>query len=414
MNVLILNCGSSSVKFQVIETDAESIAGDTDRQLARGLLERWGARAKVRLQVGEQPRVTLEEPLHNPQQAIDRILRWIGSPEAGIDGVRSTADIHAVGHRIVHGGERFKSSVRIDSEVMAGIEACTDLAPLHNAANLAGVRAAEQILGSDVPQVAVFDSAFHATMPETSFLYGIPYQHYQRHKIRRYGFHGTSHRYVSYRYRRLLGLAQEKVNIITLHLGNGCSACAIKDGRSYDTSMGFTPLEGLLMGTRSGDLDASILDYLASKEKMTPQQLHTMLNTQSGLLGVSGLGADMRALLEAERKGHRQAALAIELFCYRARKYVGAYFASLDGADAVVFTAGIGENSPPVRRRICEGLRALGLRLDEGKNEALNGGKMGEISDGDSELKAYVIPTNEELLIARDTYRIISGTPQDG
>jgi acetate kinase len=413
MNVLILNSGSSSVKFQIIDTDEGRIAADTDRRLAWGLLERWGARARVSLQVGRQPRVTLEEPLHDPRQAVDRILHWIGSPGAGIDGVRSTADIHAVGHRIVHGGEKFTSSVRIDPQVLLGIQACIDLAPLHNAANLAGVRAAEQILGPDVPQVAVFDTAFHASMPETSFLYGIPYEHYQRHKIRRYGFHGTSHRYMSYRYRRLLGLAPEKVNIITLHLGNGCSACAIKNGRSYDTSMGFTPLEGLLMGTRCGDVDASIVDYLASKKKMTAPQIHTMLNNQSGLLGISGLGADMRALLEAEREGNRRAALAIELFCYRVRKYVGAYFTSLGGADAVVFTAGIGENSPPVRRRICEGLQVLGLRLDEGKNATLQGGETGEISDGDSKLKAYVIPTNEELLIARDTYRIISGTPQD-
>jgi acetate kinase len=261
--------------------------------------------------------------------------------------------------------------------------------------------------------VAVFDTSFHSTMPETSYLYGIPYAHYRRHKIRRYGFHGTSHRYVAYRYRTMLGVERESVNIITLHLGNGCSACAIKNGESFDTSMGFTPQEGLLMATRAGDLDASILDYLGHKEGLSLQELDTMLNKQSGLLGISGLTNDMRDLLEEEAEHQdRRARLAIDIFCYRVRKYIGAYMAALGNVDAVVFTGGIGENSPAVRKRICGGLEPLGLRLNPTRNEALRNGKRGQFSDDASALKAYVIPTNEELLIARDAFRGVTNAPR--
>ena len=413
MNVLVLNCGSSSVKFQIIDTDSERIRQDADHRLARGLVERVGSHALITYQVGERDAVKLDAPLRDHQAAIDMILRWIVSGESGIDELRSISDIQAVGHRVVHGGEKFKVSVEIDDEVLGGIEDCIELAPLHNPANLKGIRATTELLGSGVPQVAVFDTAFHSSMPDVSFLYGIPYQHYRRHKIRRYGFHGTSHRYVAYRYRTLLGLAREQVNIITLHLGNGCSACAIQAGESRDTSMGFTPLEGLLMATRSGDIDASILEYLGHKEGMTLQETDSMLNKQSGLLGLSGLTGDMRELLEEEAEHEdRRARLAIDIFCHRVRKFIGAYFVTLAGADAVVFTGGIGENSPIVRRRICAGLESIGLELDLDRNEQLRQSGSGEITRDGSSLKAWVIPTDEELLIARDTYRVVSDAPR--
>jgi acetate kinase len=297
--------------------------------------------------------------------------------------------------------------------VIAGIEECVELAPLHNPANLKGIRAAQDLLGGGLPQVAVFDTAFHSTLPEVAYLYGIPYQYYRRFKVRRYGFHGTSHRYVAYRYRTLLGIPREKVRIVTLHLGNGCSACAIAGGDSVDTSMGFTPLEGLLMGTRAGDLDASLLEYLSHKEGMTLAEIETILNKQSGLLGISGLTADMRDLLAEEAEhADRRARLAIEIFCYRARKYVGAYLAAMGGADAVVFTGGIGENAPEVRRRICAGLGWAGLELDEDRNREMVAGKTGSIGRAGSRLAAWVIPTNEELLIARDTVRVVRDAPR--
>jgi acetate kinase len=276
-----------------------------------------------------------------------------------------------------------------------------------------GIRAAQELLGHGVPQVAVFDTAFHSTMPETAFLYGIPYQLYRRHKIRRYGFHGTSHRYVAYRYRQIRGIQREKVNIITLHLGNGCSACAIKAGESFDTSMGFTPLEGLLMGTRSGDIDPSIIEYLTLKEGMTLREIDTILNKQSGLLGLSGLTGDMRELLEEEAENQdRRSRLAIDIFCQRVKKYIGAYHAELGGAHAVVFTGGIGENAPVIRERICRGLEVMGLKIDSNRNNQSVTPAGLEISTDDSHLKAYVIPTNEELLIARDTVRVIKDAPR--
>jgi acetate kinase len=310
----------------------------------------------------------------------------------------------------VHGGEHLQQSARIDAAVLAAIEECIELAPLHNPANLKGIRAARAILGEGVPDVAVFDTAFHATMPEVAYLYGIPYQYYRRFKVRRYGFHGTSHRYVAYRYRKLRGIPKEKVNIVTLHLGNGCSACAIREGRSFDTSMGFTPLEGLVMGTRSGDIDPSIVEYLSEKEGVSLQETTAILNRQSGLLGISGLTADMRDLL-AEEAEHddRRARLAIDVFCHRARKYIGAYVAALGPAEAVIFSGGIGENSPEVRARICAGLECLGLALDAGRNAALADGRAGPITKEGSRLAAWVIPTDEELLIARDTVRVVQG-----
>ena len=294
--------------------------------------------------------------------------------------------------------------------MLRGIEDCIDLAPLHNPGNVKGIVAARDIFGPGLPQVAVFDTAFHQTLPERAYLYALPYQLYRRHRLRRYGFHGTSHRYVAYRYRQLRSLAPEKTNIITLHLGNGCSAAAIREGKSVDTSMGLTPLEGLVMGTRAGDLDAAILDFIASKEGLSIQEVESLLNKQSGLLGISGLTNDMRELLdEAHEHNDRRAWLAIDLFCYRARKYIGAYLAALGGADALVFTGGIGENSAEIRRRICEGLEWLGLEIDADRNAAMLSGREGPISREGSRLGAYVIPTDEELLIARDTVRTVQG-----
>jgi acetate kinase len=413
MNILVLNCGSSTVKFQIIATDRELITSDSDRKLARGVVERIGSQAVITFQAEGKPKQRHGEPVRDHRAAVDRILRWIVSPESQIEDITTVGDVHAVGHRVVHGGERFQRSVKIDDEVVAGIEDCIDLAPLHNPANLKGIRVASELLGAEVPQVAVFDTAFHSTMPESSYLYAIPYQYYRRYKIRRYGFHGTSHRYVAYRYRRILGLEPEQVNLITLHLGNGASACAIKDGTSFMTSMGFTPLEGLVMGTRSGDIDPSIIEYLMHKEGIDITEVDTVLNKRSGLLGLSGLTSDMRDLLaEDEEHGDRRARLAIDVFCRRVRRYIGGYLADMGGADAVVFTGGIGENAPQVRARICAGLEHLGLTIDPVKNSALEAGTAGEISTERATLKAWVIPTDEELLIARDTYRVVEDIPR--
>ncbi|HEX6885206.1 MAG TPA: acetate kinase [Planctomycetota bacterium] len=408
MNVLVLNCGSSSVRFQVIDTDLAAIERDGDRRLASGRIERVGGHALITLQAGDGPKQIEDAPLRDHRAAVDWILHWVVSAESGIDSVRSVSDVHAVGHRVVHGGEHFSASVRIDAAVLAAIEECIELAPLHNPANLKGIRAARALLGEGVPDVAVFDTAFHASLPEVAYLYGIPYSYYRRFKLRRYGFHGTSHRYVTYRYARLCGIPEERANLVTLHLGNGCSACAVRGGRSLDTSMGFTPLEGLLMGTRSGDVDPSVLEFLCAKEGLSPHEVLAVLNRQSGLLGVSGLTADMRDLLaeEAEHQD-RRAHLAIELFCQRVKKYVGAYLAELGGAEAVVFAGGIGENAPSVRARICAGLEWLGLELDEARNAALVGGRAGPITRDGSRLAAWVVPTDEELLIARDTVRVV-------
>ena len=411
MNVLVLNAGSSSLKFQIIATDLDRIKQDHDQRLCKGEVERAGGEAIVTFQAGEGAKHKLTAALRDIPAALDYLVRYIASDQSGVAEIRSTADIHAIGHRVVHGGELFSESALIDDKVLKGIEDCIDLAPLHNPGNLQGIVAARQIFGKDKPQVAVFDTAFHHTIPEQAYLYAVPYHLYRRYRIRRYGFHGTSHRYVAFRYRALCGLTRDQTNIITLHLGNGCSATAIKAGKSVDTSMGMTPLEGLVMGTRSGDLDPSIVNLIAAKEALSPSQVEALLNTQSGLLGISGLTNDMRDLL-AELKDHddRRVRLAVEVFCYRARKYLGAYLGAMGGADAVVFTGGIGENSPEVRARICEDMQWAGLTIDGPRNEQTVG-KEGLISTEDSKLPAYAIPTNEELLIARDTVRVIEGVP---
>jgi len=413
MNVLILNCGSSSVKFQLIATDVERIERNADERLANGFVERIGGEAIITLQAeGSLPQRSTA-PFRDTRAAVELVLRWACAEDSGIKEVKSVADIHAVGHRVVHGGEHFRHSVLITDDVLRGIEDCIELAPLHNPANVKGINAAREVFGKGLPQVAVFDTAFHQTLPDYAYLYALPYQLYRRHRVRRYGFHGTSHRYVAYRYRQLKNIAREQTNVITLHLGNGCSAAAIKGGDSLDTSMGLTPLEGLVMGTRSGDIDPAIIEFVAAKEGLTSQEVETLLNKQAGLLGISGLTHDMRELLdEARESDDRRAKLAIEIFCYRARKYIGAYLAAMNGADAIIFAGGIGENSAEVRAQICDGLGWLGLELDAERNKQMIAGREGVISKDTSRLHAYVIPTNEELLIARDTVRVISGKAQ--
>jgi acetate kinase len=411
MNVLVLNAGSSSLKFQIIATDLEQIKDYKDDRLCRGEIEGIGGEAILRIRYRQEPGRTLTAPLHEMGAALDYLVRFLASDRSGIKEIKSTADVHAVGHRVVHGGELFRESTLIDDRVLQGIEECIDLAPLHNPNNVKGIIAARNVLGRDIPQVAVFDTSFHHSLPPEAYLYAVPYHLYRRHRIRRYGFHGTSHRYVALRYRALRGFSREQTNIISFHLGNGCSAAAIKAGNSVDTSMGMTPLDGLVMGTRSGDLDPAIVGVIARKEAMSSSEVDALLNTQSGLLGLSGLTNDMRELL-SELKEHddRRVRLAIEIFCYRARKYLGAYLAAMGGADAIVFTGGIGENSPDVRARVCASMEWAGLKLDAAKNQEMVG-REGMISSEDSRLRAYAIPTDEELLIARDTVQVIRGDP---
>ncbi len=409
MNVLVLNSGSSTLKFELVRTDAERMRENRDEKLMRGTVERIGGEAVYTFAVAKRPPVRGTVAARDHRAVLDFAINWMAGPDSGVD-IDTVASIEAVGHRVAHGGEHFSASVRIDDEVLRAIEDTIDLAPLHNPNNLKGIMAARAVLGTGIPQVAVFDTAFHQTLPERAHLYAIPYQLYRRHRVRRYGFHGTSYRYLSWRYRQLTDRTREQTRIIALHLGNGCSICAIDGGLSVDTSMGFTPLEGLVMGTRSGDLDPAILDYVAGKEGLSLAEVEGLLNKQSGLLGVSGLTNDMRELLaEAREHDDRRAKLAIDLFCYRARKYIGAYLAAMNGADAIVFGGGIGEHAPEVRARICEGLSWLGVTLDPAANAAATGGKEVRVNAADSRVHVWVIPTDEELLIARDTVRVIQG-----
>lgn len=415
MNILVLNCGSSSLKFQLIATDLDLIKRDQDRRLAHGQIERIGGAAIMTFIAEGKTTYRSAKPIKDVRTAVELVLRWILSDASRIDEIKTFGDIQAVGHRVVHGGEKFKESVIITNEVLHEIEDCIELAPLHNPANIKGIVAIRDVLGSGVPQVAVFDTAFHQTLPEHAFLYALPYQFYRRHKIRRYGFHGTSHRYVAYRYRNIKNILRENVSIITLHLGNGCSITAIKNGNSFDTSMGLTPLEGLVMGSRSGDIDPAIIGYICSKEGASVEEAETILNSQSGLLGISGLTNDMRELIcEAKENNDRRAKLAIEIFCYRTAKYIGSYLAAMNGADAIVFAGGIGENSSYVRELICEKLRWFGVELSVEINESLINGQEGKISTENSRPDIYVIPTNEELLIARDTVRLVSPESASG
>ena len=411
MNILVLNAGSSSLKFQVIATDLPRIQKDADERLCRGYVERIGGEAIITIETRNGPRQKVTAPVRNISAALDYVLRWLASERSGVPEIGSLSDVHAVGHRVVHGGEVFRESAIVTDEVLQGIEDCIDLAPLHNPNNVKGILAVREVFGRGLPQVAVFDTAFHTSLPDHAFLYALPYHLYARHRIRRYGFHGTSNRYVAYRYRTIRQLTQEQTNVITLHLGNGCSATAIKNGRPVDTSMGMTPLEGLVMGTRSGDLDPAILSLIATKEGLSITEVESLLNTQSGLLGISGVTNDMKVLLrELREHDDRRIRLAIEIFCYRARKYIGALFACMGGAEAVIFTGGVGENAPEIRARICAGLEWAGLDLEPDRN-AQTIGREAQISTDDSKVQSWVIPTDEELLIARDTVRCILSEP---
>ncbi len=400
MNILVINCGSSSLKFQLI--DIRRI-GSQEKLLAKGLIERIGEQDSiVNFRAGDGESLQRRMQVLDHRAAMDAAFDLL--QESG--AIKSRDEIAGVGHRMVHGGENFRRSVPINAEVESAIEECSQLAPLHNPPNLSGYRAARDLLPS-VTQVAVFDTAFHATLPEKAYLYAVPYEYYKKNKIRRYGFHGTSHRFVAERFAEIHGSGPQPWKLITCHLGNGCSLCAVEGGRSVDTSMGFTPLEGLMMGTRCGDLDPGVLLYMTNMLHCSAQRLEDILNRESGLQGVSGISNDMRDLIEKSEAGNRMANLAVEMFCYRVRKYLGAYMAALDGAHAIIFTGGIGENASKIRAEICQGLHSLGVIIDAEKNRAMVGME-GEVSSAESPVKVWVIPTNEELLIARDTARCIS------
>lgn len=397
MKVLVLNCGSSSLKYQLMDMQ-------TKCPLAKGLVERIGlpgAMLTHRPQDGEKEVIIADLPNHTA--AIKLVLDAIVDPDYGV--LTSLAEIDAVGHRVVHGGEKFSGSVRIDQEVKQAIEECIELGPLHNPANLAGIYACEEII-KDVPQVAVFDTAFHQSMPPESYLYGIPYELYEKYKIRRYGFHGTSHKYVSQRAAVLLGKRLEKLKMISCHLGNGASITAINRGKSVETSMGFTPLEGLMMGTRSGDLDPAIVSFIMNKENLSSDEVNDFLNKKCGVLGLSGVSSDFRDLERAAAEGNYRAQLALDVFVHDVKKYIGAYAALLDGVDAIIFTAGLGENSPFIRNAICSNLSYLGVAIDEEKNNVR--GQEVDISKWGAKCRVLVVPTNEELMIALDTEEIVA------
>jgi acetate kinase len=409
MKILVLNCGSSSVKYQLIETSLEHIETNTDRTIARGAVERIGTSSALHTYRPEGGDKTTEaKEILEHRVAIAEILRTLTAPETGV--IKKPEEIDAVGHRMVHGGEKLTQSVLASPEAVHQVEECCELAPLHNPHNLRGYYAARKIL-PNIPQAMVFDTAYHQTLPPHAYLYGLPHVLYARHGIRRYGFHGTSHRFCGWRSQALLGRPREETRLITCHLGNGASMCAIDHGRSVDTSMGFTPLEGLLMGTRCGDLDPAVIFYIMDKEDLTQHQATTMLNKHSGLYGISGISNDMAELLREEAKGNERARLAIDIFCYKVRKYVAAYAGVMAGADAVIFTGGIGENAPAIRERSLTGLEFMGLSVDRERNAAAVG-REAVISKDGSPVKALVIPTNEELIIARDTVRLVEGVLQ--
>lgn len=403
MIVLVINCGSSSVKYDLIETSGE-------KEICSGIVERIGAVTSI---VKHEPvgfkSVKDTRKIANHVQALKEIMNFL--MDSDNTAISSTDDIKAVGHRVVHGGEMFKDSVLIDEDVKDAIRQAIDLAPLHNPPNLKGIEAAMEYL-PDVPHVAVFDTAFHHSLPAEAYLYGIPNRLYRRYKIRKYGFHGTSHYYVSRQYYKLTDKPVEETKVITCHLGNGASVTAIEGGKSIDTSMGFTPLSGMVMGTRSGDIDPSILFYLVEKEELTLNNLHALLNKHSGLLGLSGYAADMRELTAEAKRGDRRCQQAIDVFCYDLKKYIGSYIAALNGCDAIIFTAGIGENSALVRQQSLEDMESLGIEIDPEKNESAVPGRNQKISSDSSKTEVWVIPTNEELVIAIDTAKIAQASDQ--
>ena len=396
MNILVINCGSSSLKYQLINSDTEAV-------LAKGLCERIGIEgSQITYQPAGGDKEVTVSPMPTHTQAIQLVLDALTNEKTGV--IKSLKEVGAVGHRVVHGGEKFTSSTLLTEDAIKAIEECNDLAPLHNPANLIGIRACQELMPG-VPMVAVFDTAFHQTMPDVAYTYGIPYEYYEKYKVRRYGFHGTSHSYVSKRTAEIVGKPYDQMKIIVCHLGNGASISAVNCGKSVDTSMGLTPLEGLVMGTRSGDLDPAIIDFVGKKEGLSLDEMNEVLNKKSGMLGISGVSSDGRDLEAAAETGNKRAQLALDVFDYRVIKYIGAYAAAMNGVDAIAFTAGIGENNIKMRKDVCSSLTYLGVKLDEEKNNVR--GEERIISADDSKVQVLLVPTNEELAIARETLALV-------
>ncbi|MDY6438601.1 MAG: acetate kinase [Prevotella sp.] len=399
MKILVLNCGSSSIKYKLYDMDDESV-------LAQGGVERIGiegAFLKLTLPNGEKKQIMHDMPDH--KEGVNFVFQTLLDPELG--AISSLDEIDAVGHRIVQGGDLFEKSCLVDQKVEEGIESLCDLAPVHNAGHLKGIRAVDHLM-PNVPQVTVFDNAFHSTMPAYAYLYAVPYEIYEKYHVRRYGFHGTSHRYVSHRVAEIMGRDIRDLKIITCHIGNGASVAAIKDGKVMDTSMGLTPLAGVMMGSRSGDIDASAVTYIMEKLGKTPQQMADYLNKESGVLGISGISSDMRDVEAAAKEGNERAKLALQMYAYRIKKYIGAYAAAMGGVDVIVWTAGVGENQTGTRAEACEGLEFLGIEIDREKNAAVRS-REELISTPESKVKVYVVPTDEEIVIARDTMELVKG-----
>ena len=396
MKILVINCGSSSLKYQLIDMETEEL-------MAKGLVERIGIEgSRIKHETIGKEKKTIETPMQDHKRALELVMESLTNEEYG--AIKSLDEIDAVGHRVVHGGEDFAQSVIIDEKVLKGIEDNVEIAPLHNPPNIMGIKACQRLLPK-VKQVAVFDTAFHQTMPEESYIYALPYEYYEKYKIRRFGFHGTSHKYITNRAAEMLGKDVNEVNLITCHLGNGSSICAVKNGKSIDTSMGFTPLEGLAMGTRCGDLDPAILPFIMEKENLSTDEINTLINKKSGVLGISGVSSDFRDIEAARDEGNKRAKLALDIFEKRVRGYIGSYMTELDHVDAIVFTAGVGENSIEMRESIVNGLKSLGIKIDPERNNVRGEDKL--ISADDSSIKIFVIPTNEELMIARDTKELV-------
>ena len=397
MKVLVINCGSSSLKYQVLDMDGENL-------LAKGLVERIGMDGSVitHTKIGSEDKWKNEVPMPTHKEAIEQVLNAIVDPEHGV--LKDMSELGAVGHRVVHGGERYANSVLIDEEVLTHLDELSELAPLHNPANILGIRACQKLM-PNTPMVAVFDTAFHQTMPAESYIYALPYEYYEKYGVRRYGFHGTSHKYVADRAAKMMNVSLDDMKLITCHLGNGASVSAIKRGKCIDTSMGFTPLEGLVMGTRCGDIDPSITTYISEKEHLSAEEMNEIMNKKSGVLGISGISSDFRDIEAAAEEGNERAQLALKVFAHKVRAYIGAFIAEMNGLDALVFTAGVGENDIAMRDIICNDLGKLVIKLDLVKNKIR--GKECIISRSDSPVTIMLIPTNEELMIARDTVDIV-------
>lgn len=396
MNILVINCGSSSLKYQLIDMEEKKV-------MAKGLAERIGIEGgRVKYEAAGKDEIVIEEKLADHKAALKIVLDSLQHAEYG--AVKSLDEIDAVGHRVVHGGEAFAQSVIIDAKVMKAINDNVEIAPLHNPPNIIGIEACKEIMG-DVPMVAVFDTAFHQSIPALNYIYALPYEYYEKYKVRRYGFHGTSHQYITERAADMLGKKLDEVNLITCHLGNGSSISAVVGGKCYDTTMGFTPLEGLAMGTRTGDMDPAIVPFIMDKENLSTEEMSNVMNKKSGVLGISGVSSDFRDLEEAAEKGNDRAQLALDIFENRVRKYIGAYLTEMDHCDGIIFTAGVGENSITTRERVIKGLTSLGVKIDDDKNNMR--GKEAVISTDDSSIPVLVIPTNEELKIAMETAKLV-------